>query len=311
MKKSAYWIAFVLLAPTALLALLFLGGGFAFTPLGSLLGDRWRYNGGRGLGRIAPLPNLTAVIYSSSRGGVSHIYSVPWNGSVSRQLTNTSDDDSDAALSSSGKQIVFVRQSGSSTHLWVMNVNGTGQHQITFGPDSQTEPCFAPNGKQIAYVNSRHYGLWRISIINVAGGSKRQVTSTNQQDGTPTFDRTGKTIYYSHYVDTISRLQLYSVNAAGGPARLLGFGTQPTVLPSNRQIAFYDQPQNRTLATINTNGTGRRTIGVDIGDGMNLALCTNGTLLTYKTSAQNGKFDIVSVNPATAATQTVATVDGS
>ena len=241
---------------------------------------------------------------------MSHIYIVPWNGSISRQLTNAPDDDSDAAVSSNGKQIVFVRQTGISTHLWVMNINGTSQHQITFGPDSQTEPCFSSNGKQIAYVNSPHYGLWRIWVMNAAGGGTRQLTGTNQQDGTPTFDRTGKTIYYSHSIDTIGRLQLYAVNATGGSPRLLGFGTRPTASPNNLQIAFYDQPQNQTLAIMNTNGAGRRTVGTSIGDGINLAFCPNGGMLTYKASTQPGKCDIVSINPNTGAVQTVATIDG-
>ncbi len=311
MKKRLAWISLVCLIPAALLALLFLSGGFAFTPLGSLFGDRWHYNGGRGLGRIAPLPNQSAILYSSSRSGVSHICSVPWNSNVSRQLTNTSSDDSDVAVSPNGKLIVFVRQAGDSTHLWLMNVNGTGQHQFTFGPDSQTEPCFSPNGRQIAYVNSPHYGLWRIWVTSAAGGGTRQLTSTSQQDGTPTFDRTGKTVYYSHYADAVSRLQIYAVSAAGGSPRLLGFGTRPTVSPNNLQIAFYDQPQNQTLAMINTNGTCRRTVGTGIGDGMNLAFCSNGGMLTYKASTQHGKCDIVSINPKTGAVQTVATIDGS
>lgn len=310
MKPWRIWVCIIGGLPLLMVAVLFLFGGFAFTPLASILGDRWHYNGGMGYGRIAPMPNQSAIVYSVSRSGTSHIYSVPWNGSVSRQLTFTPSGDSDAAVSPSGTKIAFVRQNGDSTHVWLMNANGTGQHQITFGPDSQTQPCFAPNGKQIAYVNSSQYGIWHIWIASLNGTGARQLTNAvlNDADTCPVFDKTGTTIFYSHYSDKVGRLQIYAVKTTGSVPVLLGFGTRAAVSPSGTQIAFYDVPQNQTLGIMNRNGSGRRTVGTKIGDGLDLAFCPNGNLLTYKASSQNGKVNVVTINSNTGATQTVATL---
>ncbi len=309
MKPWRIWVCIVGSLPLLALGLLFISGGFAFTPLGSLFGNRWHYNGSMGFGRIAPMPNQSAIIYSASRSGTSYIYSVPWNGSVSRQLTFAPGGDSDAAVSPSGTQIAFVRQNANSTHVWLMNANGTGQHQITFGPDSQTQPCFAPSGKHIAYVNSSQYGIWHIWIASLNGTGARQLTNAvlNDADTCPVFDNTGKTVFYSHYSDTIGRLQIYAVKTAGGMPVLLGFGTLAAVSPNGAQVAFYDQPQNQTLGIMNINGSGRRIIKTNFGFGSSLAFCPNGSLLTYA-SFRSNKASFIAVNPNTGATQTAATL---
>lgn len=309
MKPWAY-------AVCAVPILIFCGlGAYVFTPLGTMLGNRWHYNGGVGLGQLSLFPGsrppLNAVAYSSSRTGTSHIYSITWNGNNSRQLTNDRRGDSDVCVPPIGNQMVFVRQDGDNTHLWLMNTNGASQHQITFGPDSQTQPCFSPNGRQIAYVNSPHYGIWRIWLMNADGAVSRRLTNTNEQDTTPTFDRTGANVYCSHYSDAVGRLQIYAVNAAGGTPRLLGFGTLPTISPDGRQIAFYDQPQNQTLGIMNVNGTGRRTIGTNIGDGLHLVFCPDGSLLTYQASSDPSKDNLVTITPNGGRIHVVATIDAS
>ena len=302
------WIYVVCTVPI----LIFCGlGAYVFTPRGTILGNQWHYNGGVGLGRLALFPGSTAIAYSSSRTGTSHIYSIIWNGTSSRQLTNDRRDDSDVCVSPNGKQIIFVRQDGDNTHLWLMNADGRGQHQIAFGPNSQTQPCFSPNGRQIAYVNSPHYGIWRIWLMNINGTASRQLTNTNEQDTAPVFDQTGASIYYSHYSDTLGRLQIYAVNVTGGTPRLLGFGTLPTISPNGKQIAFYDQPQNQTLGVMNVNGTGRRTIGTHIGDGLDLVFCPDGSLLTYRASSDSGKDNLVTIAPNGSGTHVVATIDSS
>jgi len=305
------WVYAVCAVPVLIFCGIYFLGALVFAPLGSMLGDPWHYNGGVGLGHLSLFPGSTAIAYSSSRTGTSHIYSIAWNGNSSRQLTNDRRGDSDVYVSPIGKQMVFVRQDGDNTHLWLMNANGTGQHRITSGPDSQTQPCFSPNGRQIAYVNSPHYGIWRIQLMNANGTVLRRLTNTNEQDTTPTFDQTGASVYYSHYSDAVGRLQIYAVNVAGGTPRLLGFGTLPTISPNGKQIAFYDQPQNQTLGIMNVDGTGRRTIGTDIGDGMHLVFCPDGNLLTYRASSDSSKDNLVTIAPNGGGTHIVATIDAS
>jgi Tol biopolymer transport system component len=197
-----------------------------------------------------------------------------------------------------------------------MNASGKSQHQITFGPDSQTEPCFSPNGKQVAYVNSPRYGIWQIYLISITGKGRRQLTNTSEQDTEPIFDKTGTTVFYDHCSEDegtgdIGRLQIYAVNIFGGKPLLLGFGTRPTISYHGTQIAFYDEPQNQTLGVMNTNGTSRRTVGTNLGDGLNLVYCADGMLLTSKTSSRPDTDNLVTINPGNGTLQTVATIDPS
>lgn len=263
----------------------FVCGLIAFTPLGSLYGHPWQYGGSMGVGRFSPFPDETAIAYSSSRSGTSHIYTVNWSGKTTRQLTHDTRGDSDVCVSPDGKAMVFARQEAGSVHLWRMDANGTDQRQLTFGPGSQTEPFYSQDGKRIAYVESvPTTGGYAVAVMNADGTGRTPLTDGSKgQDTTPVFDPTGAVIYFSRYQDNIGRMEVWAITLADRREHKIGFGNHPAVNVRGTQIVFLDAPQNQTLGMMNTNGTGRVVLehSTDYGsclrysnDGLQLLLLT-------------------------------------
>lgn len=283
----------------------FICGLIAWTPLGSKYGQHWKYNGEMGVGHFSPFPNQSALAYSSSNSGKSHIYTVSWTGNVIRQLTNDAREDSDVCVSPTGKFIVFARQDGDAVHLWSMNPNGTGQKQLTFGSGSQTEPSISAGGGKIAYVESLpESGTYSIGLMLANGTRQTRLTggTLSVQDTTPAFDPTGTMIYFSRYqfaganqLNSSGRMEVWAINITGRAERRIGFGNHPAISPNGQQLVFFDVPQNQTLGLMNTRGTGRTIIGQNLGYGMGLKYAPDGQHLLVLTS-ENRKIEIASVD---------------
>ena len=293
-------------------AVFFICGLIVWTPLGSSLGRKWQYNGGMGVGRISPFPNQSAIAYSSSKSGVSHIYTVNWSGNTTQQLTNDSRGDSDVCISPNGKMIAFARQDADNVHLWLMNANGTGQRQLTFGPGSQTDPSFSPVGGKIVYVESAPAsGNYVIAVMNTNGTKRTLLTgaSAQVQDTTPVFDPTGTRIYFSRYqFNGSNRMEVWAINITGKAEQFVGFGNHPAASPDGKQIVFLDAPQNQTLGIMNTNGTGRNIIGQNMGYESCIKYCPDGQHLLVLT-AEYSKGKIWSVRSNGSGLQKIAAIE--
>ncbi len=290
----------------------FICGLIAFTPLGSQLGRKWQYGGSMGVGRLSPFPDQSAIAYSSSHSGTSHIYTIGWGGRTIRQLTDDVRADSDVCVSPTGNFIVFARQDGDSVHLWVMNPDGTGRKQLTFGPGSQTEPAISHGGGKIAYVESSPAaGAYAIAVMNAAGTRRAIMTggSTQTEDTTPVFDPTGTRIYFSRYQSNGSnRMGIWAINITGKAEQFIGAGNHPAVSPDGKQIVFFDTPQNQTLGVMNMNGTERSIIRQQIGYGRCLRYCPNGQNVLILTSDYS-KGNVSSVHPDGTGSRRIVTLE--
>jgi len=286
-------------------AAFFICGLLVWTPLGSKYGQHWRYNGGMGVGRFSPFPNQSALSYSSSNSGKSHIYTVSWTGNAIRQLTNDAREDSDVCVSPTGKFIVFARQDGDAVHLWRMNPSGAGQKQLTFGKGSQTEPSISAGGGKIAYVESLPAsGTYGIGVMLANGTRQTSLTGGTLavQDTTPVFDPTGTKIYFSRYqfsganqLNASGRMEVWAINITGKAEQRIGFGNHPAISPDGQQLAFFDAPQNQTLGLMNTTGTGRTIIRQNMGYGACLKYAPDGRHLLVWASV-NSKAEIASID---------------
>ena len=310
MKKTWTYVAWAI--PILICVGFFACGLIAFTPLGSVFGRRWQYNGGMGVGRISPFPNQSAIAYSSSHFGTSHIYTVSWSGNTIRQLTNDARGDSDACVSPNGRFIAFARQDADRVHLWLMNADGTGQRQLTFGTGCQTEPSFSPGGGKIAYVESDPAaGSYAVAVMNANGTKQTILTSgsTQVQDTTPAFDPTGTTVYFSRYeFNGSGRMEVWAINTTGKGEWPIGFGNHPAVSPNGRQIVFLDEPQNQMLGIMKTNGTGRNVIGQNMDYGSCLRYCPDGQHILLSTSKEN-EAEIWLISTSGIGRQKIATVE--
>ena len=120
-------------------------------------------------------PDGGTIAFVSKRSGNSDLYAMDADGSGTRPLTKTKEDDAQPDWSPDGEQIVFSR--GSPTRLFVMNADGSGARRLTDEDVDETEPAWSPDGSTIAYARrtpgSSIRELW---LVRPDGSQRRQLT---------------------------------------------------------------------------------------------------------------------------------------
>ncbi len=129
----------------------------------------------------------------------THLY--VWNLATEslRQVTDGDYDDSGAAWSPDGRQVVFVSNRGEqpdaddNSDLWIVDVPAAGAlgdedgpmpapRRLTSNPGPDGSPVWSPDGRLIAYTRSLEpeliwYDVNEIAVISPAGGEPRSLTS--------------------------------------------------------------------------------------------------------------------------------------
>jgi Tol biopolymer transport system component len=111
-------------------------------------------------------------------------------------------------ISPSGDKVVFTKlwtAAGGATavhQLWLMNINGGDATQLTQNRDYEViDPKWSPDGKWIVFASdemkdprgARNFDIW---LATSDGRRKIQLTSDGSHDSSPSFDRTGKFVYF-------------------------------------------------------------------------------------------------------------------
>ena len=162
------------------------------------------------------------------------------DGSGTRPLTKTKEDEAQPDWSPDGEQIVFSR--GNPTRLFVMNADGAGAHRLT-DEDVRTRP--SPPGRRTAGTIAdaetdsgvEHLERW---LVRPDGSQRRQLTKLDGVAQAPAWSPDGTRIAYSADVGE-SRFDIYSIGVDGKGARLLTSGEdafEPAWSPDGETIAF-------------------------------------------------------------------------
>ena len=104
-----------------------------------------------------------------------------------RRLTNNPGLTTDAAISTDGKLLAYVRD----RNIWVQQVDGRGLIRITDDPAADNDPEFSPDGMQIAFRSERAGG--GIYVAPVLGGEARLLVPQGRR---PRFSPDGRRIMY-------------------------------------------------------------------------------------------------------------------
>lgn len=130
--------------------------------------------------------------------------------------------------------------------IYGMAADGGGQRRINENPGDpatprglffQTEPAWSPNGTRIAFTSKRT-GSFDVYVMDVSGEGTRLLTSTNDDESSPSWSPEGRHIVFSRGQSG----DLFVMEADGSPVRpLLTDGTddrQPEWAPDGSWIAF-------------------------------------------------------------------------
>ena len=184
-------------------------------------------------------PDGSTIVFVSKRSGTSDLYAMSVDGSRTRRLTSTKDDDGYPDWSPDGKRIVFAR--GTPARLFVMDADGTGARRLTTGQAEETEPSWAPDDSWIAY-SRREPGtsireLW---LVRPDGSQARALTKLGGVAQAPSWSPDGRGIAFSANVGE-EGFDIYTVGADGKNVRLVTSGEEsfePAWSPDGKTIAF-------------------------------------------------------------------------
>ncbi len=184
-------------------------------------------------------PDGSTIAFVSKRSGNSDLYTMRADGSGTRRLTSTKDDDGQPSWAPDGKRIVFSR--GSPGRLFVMDASGAGAHRVTNSLADEIEPAWSPDGRWIAY-SRRNPGtsireLW---LVRPDGSQERRLTKLGGVTQAPSWSPDGRRIAFSANVSQ-NRFDIYTVGADGKDVRLVTSrddSFEPAWSPDGKTIAF-------------------------------------------------------------------------
>ncbi len=91
----------------------------------------------------------------------------------------------EADISPSGEWITYVAHP--ELTLWRSKLDGGSRTQLTYAPMDVHSPRWSPDGTQIAFMASRPGKPWKIFVVPAEGGTPREVTAGDRNQGDPTW----------------------------------------------------------------------------------------------------------------------------
>ena len=127
------------------------------------------------------------------------IYTVDFDGTNLKRLTDAEGYDAEGSYSSDGKQIVFTSTRDGDPDLYVMDADGSNVRQVTNVAGYDGGPFFSPDGKWIIFRSDRDKEhMLQIYAISADGETTVQLTDDlNQVNWCPYFHPSGNSIIWS------------------------------------------------------------------------------------------------------------------
>jgi len=184
-------------------------------------------------------PDGSTIAFASKRSGTFDLYAMNRDGSGTRRLTSTMEDDVQPSWSPDGDRIAFAR--GASSRLFVMNADGSGARRVTDEELEEGEPAWSPDGRLIAYVR-RNPGtsireLW---LVRPDGSQRHRLTKLGGVAQAPAWSPDGTRLVFSANVAN-NRFDIYTIGADGSGVRLVTSrddSFEPSWSPDGKTIVF-------------------------------------------------------------------------
>ena len=167
-------------------------------------------------------PDSRTLMFASSRGGPSDLWTMPADGGVPRFLLGGDGDISSPALSADGHRLIFERAHRTTRLMSVALYPGARVAPATplFDPvATDRDPSVSPDRRHVAFVSNRT-GKAELWVADVDGHPAHQLTHERAQWlATPRWSADGTTLVVT--VGTRGESDLYAVDAASGAWRRL------------------------------------------------------------------------------------------
>jgi Tol biopolymer transport system component len=189
---------------------------------------------------VDPTSGGGMVVFTSYRDGNGELYSVNATGGAARRLTNTTTNETQAALSRDGAHLAFISDVSGVPKLWVSAGDGSGAAPVTAGfafPGSpEAGPSWSPGGDRIAFVSAVN-GSADIFLVTPGSAPVALVTDP-AADVEPAWSPPGSEIAFVS--DRDGDAELYIVSIQTGQVRRItnrpDTDAQPAWLPDGKLI---------------------------------------------------------------------------
>jgi signal transduction histidine kinase len=154
-------------------------------------------------------------------------------------LTQTTGDDLQPALSPDNRRIAFSSGRGGNLDIYVMDADGGNVTQLTTSRGFDEWPAWSPDGNQIAFVSDRD-GNVEIYEMNNDGSNQQRLTDHPADDWPVVWSPDSRTLLFASNRD--GNWNLYLLEISGGELTRLtsdpGDEREPAWSPDGRTIAF-------------------------------------------------------------------------
>lgn len=201
------------------------------------------------------------IIFTSDRTGNSDIFVQRADGSGVKQITNTSKNERNPALSPDGLHIAYSALVGSSSQIFIMDSDGSNVRQIT---DSgfNVMPSWSPDGSKLVFSRSPNSDSPPdLYTINTDGSGLLNITNTStMREQNADWSADGSHIIYGGSDSNGSHI--YSISPDGSGRKQLTSGNggdnEPEWSPDGSKIAFVrsDSTGTTRVYTMNSDGSG-------------------------------------------------------
>jgi len=165
-----------------------------------------------------------AVCFSCLLGSAAAEPSVP--------LTSGPGEDTEAAWSPDGRQVVFQSDRSGTLGLYVLDVSSLEVRPLVTGPGHACFPSWSPDGKWIVYSYAHFTATgfegqangYNLFVVSAEGGEPRWLTEGLHRDYCPVFAQDGKTIWFCSNRDgqkDDNAVGLYRISFDGGNPELV------------------------------------------------------------------------------------------
>jgi len=187
-------------------------------------------------------PDGTTIAFSSRRAGTFDIYVMNADGTETRALTSTKEDDSHPTWSPDGSQIAFARRG--SGDIYVMGDDGSDVHRISDPLAEEAEPAWSPDGEWIAYVRrASGTAIQEVWLVRPDGTERHALTSQGAKTFTPAWSPDGARIVFSSNRDS-DFYELYTIGVdgkgLGSVAPTTGDNFEPSWSPDGEKVAYFE-----------------------------------------------------------------------
>ena len=159
-------------------------------------------------------PNGSQMAVALSKSGLSNIFIVNANGGdSSRQVTSSSEIDTEPYFFPNGSGIIFTSDRGGSPQIYRSGLNGGTASRITFNGSQNVSGAISPDGLQLVNASLRG-GAYSIALTNLGGGGD-QLLTRGPNDLSPSFSANGMQVLY------ISGSSLALVNTDGSNQQVI------------------------------------------------------------------------------------------